>query len=116
MAGKYTFEIEQGDDIPVVLTLYDDTGKTTLTNLTGYSAKMQIKDTDYSTQLDEYSSVGGELVLGGALGTITFNVPAATTAAYDPGTYRYDLETTSPAGVVRKILKGMFVVAQEVTV
>lgn len=110
--------VEQGADFNHVLTWKDSDGNAI--NLTGYSARMKIKPhVDSSTTLDEWTSGGGELSLGGSAGTITFVVTAATTAAYDPATWGqyavYDLEVVSGGGIVTRLIEGRIELSPEVT-
>lgn len=113
-AGVYKLKIEQGETFNPVLTWKDETG--TAVNVTGYTARMQIRKTaEASAFLLECTTENGRIALGGAAGTITFSVSAADTAALPSGTFRYDLELISGGGIVTKLLKGDVVVAQEVT-
>lgn len=110
--GKYNMVCPQGSTFNQVLT-YSING--TLINLTGYTARMQVREKYTSTikQLDLNTSNGG-IVLGGALGTITINVSATQTAAIFPKEYLYDLEIVSGLNVIR-LIQGKFIVLAEVT-
>lgn len=91
-----------GDTLNAVFVFSDvdsTTGTETVSNLTGYSAKFSIK-TAAGVLLAQFTSAAGTLVVGTTDGTITFAVPASTTAAYTAGDYLYDMELTSGAGVV----------------
>ena len=114
-AGTLHITIEQGATFNPVLTWKDQTG--TPIDLSGYSARMQVRaEIDAADPpLMDLTSVGGELVLGGAAGTITFNVPAATTEALTFETAVYDLEVESAGGVVTRLLKGDVYLSPEVT-
>lgn len=113
-AGVYKLKIEQGETFNNVLTWKASTG--TAINITSYTARMQIRKTaEASAFLLECTTENGRITLGGAAGTITFNVSATDTAALPAGTFRYDLELISSGGIVTKLLKGDVVVAQEVT-
>lgn len=110
--GKYNMVCPQGSTFQKTLTyIINDVA----VNLTGYSAKMQVRDT--------YSSAGVLVQIGTAIGGITLNstgvinlvISAATTATFVPKTYVYDVEIVSPAGVVTKIVEGKFIVTPEVT-
>ena len=111
--GKYNMLCPQGSTFNQVLT-YSIDG--VLVNLTGYSARMQVKEKHSSTakQLDLNTSNGG-IVLGGALGTITINATATQTAAIVAKEYVYDLELVSGSTVTR-IIEGKFIVTPEVTI
>lgn len=56
------------------------------------------------------------IVLGGALGTIDLFLSASATTALTPGVYYYDLKLTSGAGVVTRLLEGVFEITAGVTV
>jgi hypothetical protein len=85
-------------------------------NLTGYSADMQIRQTISSpTILYEASTAGGEIVLGGVLGTITLTIPAVDTAAFAFTKGVYDLQLTSGGDIVTRLLQGAVTVSPEVT-
>jgi len=84
--------------------------------LTGYTADMQIRQTiTSSTILYEASTGNGAIVMGGTAGTITLTIPAATTAAFTWNRGVYDLNLTSPGGVVTRLLQGYAIVSPEVT-
>jgi tRNA threonylcarbamoyladenosine modification (KEOPS) complex Pcc1 subunit len=113
-AGVYKLTIEQGETFNPILTWKDETEA--LVNLTGYTARMQIrKSVDASAFLLECTTENGRITLGGALGTIALSVSAADTAALPAGIFRYDLELISGGGIVTKLMKGDARVIQEVT-
>lgn len=90
----------------------------TAVNLTGYSARLQVRESyDAGTAVVSLAS-GTGITLGGTAGTIVLEMSAATTAALD-GTpniqYIYDLELQSGAGYVTRLLEGRFYVYPEVT-
>ena len=113
-AGTLHLTIEQGATFNPVLTWKDQAG--TPIDLTGYTARMQIRATvDSSTVIHELSTANGELTLGGTAGTITFGIPAATTAGFTFDEAVYDLELTDASGVVTRLLKGNVYLSPEVT-
>lgn len=87
-------------------------------NLSGYSARMQVRDTyDSGTAIVSLTS-GTGITLGGTAGTILLELSATATAALDgtPNTqYVYDLELVSGAGYVTRLVEGRFYVYPEVT-
>jgi hypothetical protein len=84
-------------------------------NLTGYSARMQVRETLASTStLVSLSSPSNGMTVNSA-GVITMTISAATTAGFANGTYVYDLEIESAGGVVTRLLEGKFKVTGEVT-
>jgi len=85
-------------------------------DLTGYTAKMQVRpQTENGAPVLDLSTGGSGITLGGASGTILVTAPAATTRAIAPGEYVYDLELTSPTGVVTTIVAGTFTLFADVT-
>ena len=106
--------IEQGADFFLDLTYKDDTGAPV--DLTGYSARMQIREEISSpTALVSISSASGEITLGGITGTISIHIPATTTAALSFNTGKYDLELEDSAGVVTRLIQGSVTLSPEVT-
>jgi len=113
MSGQLPITIEQGANFQLTLTWTDAAGA--LVNLTGYTARMKVKTTYGGTQLLSITS-SDSITLGGAAGTITINVPAATTAALTaPAEGVYDLELVSGAGVVTRLVEGEVRITPEVT-
>ncbi|MBN8248335.1 MAG: hypothetical protein J0L84_12950 [Verrucomicrobia bacterium] len=85
-------------------------------DLTGYTAKMQVRpQTADGAPILDLSTGGNGITLGGAAGTIAVTASAATTRTLTPGEYVYDLELTSPTGVVTTIVAGQFTLFMDVT-
>ena len=85
-------------------------------DLTGYTARMHVRDEyDSATTLFEATSAGGEIVLGGAAGTISFAISSAQTTLWTWNCAVYDLELTSGGGVVKTIVEGTITMRDEVT-
>lgn len=104
---------EQGATFAYSITWKDSTG--TPINLTGYSARMQVRPAVSSSTLRlELTSANGRISLGGSAGTISLSISAADTAALPAGGYVYDLELVSGATVTR-LMQGAFEVRAEVT-
>lgn len=84
-------------------------------NLTGYSARMQVRETHQSLStiisLDDRDGI----TLGGKAGTIGIYIPAAVTESFKPIAHVYDLELIAPDGRVDRMLEGTFIVTPEVT-
>jgi len=114
-AGKLNLIIEQGATFSRVLTWkVNDVA----VNLTGYTARMHVRDAvdSTTTQLElSTTSPPGGIALGGSAGTITLTVSAAVTAALTPGNYVYDLELVSSGGVVTRLVEGDLEIVAEVT-
>lgn len=87
----------------------------TAVNLTGYSARMQVRET-YDAHTAVLSLVSGTgITLGGTSGSILLEASATTTAGVPSGQYVYDLELVTGGGYVTRLLEGNFTVDPEVT-
>jgi hypothetical protein len=84
-------------------------------DLTGYTARMTIKNRAGGTALDTFTSAEGDIVLDNSAKTITLTISATDTAAYTFRNGVYDLELVSAGGVVTQLLYGSAAVTQEVT-
>jgi hypothetical protein len=92
------------------------TPSSTPVDLTGFTAIMQIRQTVQSaTVLYEASTANGAIVLGGAAGTISLTIPAATTNGFTWNKGVYSLNLTSSGGIVTRLLQGAVVVSPAVT-
>jgi autotransporter adhesin len=83
-------------------------------DMTGYSARMTIKDRVGGTILQALVSPT-DIVIDNVNHTITITISAATTAGWTWTTGTYDLEMVSPTAVVTKLYKGSISVTKEVT-
>ena len=110
-AGTYNITADQGATFTRTITWTDGTNPI---NLTGYTARMQVRATiDSTTVALELTTSNGRISLGGSAGTVTLTVPAATMTL--DGQYVYDLELISGSGVVTRLVQGTFTVRAEVT-
>jgi len=109
--GRYNITVYQGttfalspvwkvDNLPV--------------NLTGYSAKMQVRDISNNV-IVELSTQNGKIVITPGIGQIALALTATQTAALAVGNYNYDLNLTDSASNVYKILEGAFILKASVT-
>ena len=114
LGNRYDLEIKQGATLSLTATWKDSAG--TAINLTGYTARMQVRATyDSSATILSLTSAAG-ITLGGAAGTIAIAVSAATTAALTaPFSGVYDLEVVSGGGEVTRLLEGTATVSPEVS-
>jgi hypothetical protein len=110
--GTWHPNCRQGETFVRVITWKDSTGA--LVNLTGYTAKLQLRDTATNTVVDEFTESTG-LALGGALGTITWTITETETALLPVGSSAYDLRLTSGTSVVTYLLAGHLNVQKRVT-
>jgi hypothetical protein len=85
-------------------------------DLTGYSARMQVRQNYYSEDTVVNLSTGGNgIFLGGSEGTIDIFIDNNTTANFPAGSWLYDLEVESSSGIVGRLIEGSFIVTPEVT-
>lgn len=84
-------------------------------NITGYSARMQVRQYADSTAVALSFVNGTGITLGGTAGTIALSAVATATSAVEAGQYVYDLELVSGAGYVTRLVQGTFTVSEEVT-
>jgi hypothetical protein len=106
--------VKKNDTFSEEITMLEDGSAFDFTNYD--VARMQVKNakTDAANVL-ELTILNTRLVLGGALGTITFLVDDAD-MDITAGTYVYDLEIENTGtGEVETILEGQFIVSQDVT-
>ena len=123
-AGKYSFSIEQGATTSFQVIYKDANG--TPVNLSGYHARMQIRETiDSSTIICRLSSSldadGTGLNLSGSAGTLPLAsgsigvyISAASSSAFSFDTAVYDLELVTSITVTR-LLQGTIKLDKEVT-
>lgn len=84
-------------------------------NLTGYTARMNIRSTvDATTILHSLTTENSGIALGGAAGTVDLLISATNTALFTFGTAVYDLELISGT-VVTRLLSGNVTLSKEVT-
>lgn len=113
-SNSFDLSIQQGATLSLVATWKDSNG--TPVNLSGYTARMQVRETyDAGNTKLSLTTENGGISLGGTAGTITISAAATATAALAaPFTGVYDLELVSGATVTR-LLQGIATVSPEVT-
>ena len=110
--GTYNITAYQGADFDRTFTITQ--GGTAL-NLSGYTSGMQVREAaDSTAYLLSLTSSSG-ITLGGTAGTIAVAITSAQSSAISAGSYAYDLEITSGAGQVTRLLEGAFTVSGNVT-
>lgn len=112
--GAYSTNCSRGESFSRTLTYRDSTGA--LVNLTGYTAKLQIRQraNDADPALLTLTEASG-LTLGGPAGTIVWAMTPVQTLALPVGALVYDLRLTSGTGVVTFLLAGNLRVQERVT-
>jgi hypothetical protein len=123
-AARKDFYAEQGATFSRTLTWRDAAGA--LVDLTGYSAKMQVRAAYGAAEaLLDLNTDNSGVVLGGPAGTIQILAADEQTAAItvpDTGDIPpklfavYDLVLVAPDGSVARKLQGQFIVARRVSV
>jgi hypothetical protein len=113
-ATNYNTIIDQGADWYITFTYKDSAGAAI--NLTGYTAAMQLRsEPSDATSVLSLSSPSNGITITGATGTIAVRATAAQTGAISEGYYYYDLEITSGAGIITRLVQGQIEVSPQVT-
>ena len=108
-AGTYNFIMDQGATFTRTLTVKENGSAM---NLTGYSVASLMRSThDSSTVVGTFACT----LSNASGGIITMSMTASVTGAIEEGIYVYDLEITSGAGIVTRLLQGEVTVNPEVT-
>lgn len=116
MAGTYDFRADQGATFDRLVTWTDSDGEPI--NVSGWSARMVIRDRIGGTELHTFSTDDGSIVLGGVSGTIRLLASAEGTKEWTWGAGVYDLALTDPGPnppLVTVLLRGRFIVIPGVT-
>ena len=109
-AGTYNFTLEQGSTFSRQITVQENG---TALNLTGYTARMQMRSThDSSTIALTYTST---IASPASNGIVNLSATATQSAAIEEGIYVYDLEIESSGGVETRLMEGKVTVTPEVT-
>ncbi len=110
----YDIEIIQGQTLVRAVLWKDADGEPV--DLTGYSARMQIRRSKSSSDvLFELTTANGRIAIDGAAGKVTLTFTAEESAAFTWRRGVYDLELEAGDGVVRRLLEGAVEVNREVT-
>lgn len=110
--GLVNFVCPQGSTFKRTLTYtLDDTP----IDLSGYSARLQVRQAHYSTEPILNIVSGSGIVIGGSAGTIDILVSDLLTSELPAGTHVYDLEIISPSLEVNRLIEGNWTVTPEVT-
>jgi len=110
---------DQGSTVHQVFSIKNSAKR--VISLTGYTARMQVKEWDAENRdpapvvVEEYTTENDYLTINGSAGTVTLLIPPADMAAYEPKTYVYDIEVESSTGETTRIIQGKFIVRAEVT-
>lgn len=110
-AGIYNIKADQGSTFAFSFTI---TTNDTAWNLTGYTARMQVRASVQSTSTILSLVYPTDITLTNT-GIITITASASTMAVIPSGTFVYDIEVESSSGIVTRLLQGKFIVTPEVT-
>jgi len=113
VAGQYNIVADQGATFSRNLHWEDSSGNPI--DVTGYSARMQVRERFVSATPVLSLVSPTNIALGGGSGTVVVTVSATLMAAVTAGDYVYDLEMVASNGVVTRLLQGTFKVRPEVT-
>lgn len=123
-AGRYDITLEQGATFDLPLRYRAPSGNAV--NLTGYSARMQVREAPASPVVVEFNSdltANGFILMSGSAsdredgenGNLRVFMTAANTAALPRTSARYDLELRDSSGYVIRLIEGQFRVEPEIT-
>ena len=110
-ARRLDITCRKGDTFNLVINVTDSAG--TAVNLSTYSFKMQVKETDTSST--NVISNDDITITGTAAGVLTVNIPSTVMTSVSGGLYAYDLQTIN-VGVTQTWLTGVLKVNEDVTV
>jgi len=115
-AGRYNFTIEQGASHRIKF-IARDKRTNELLDLTGYSARMQARQSVGSPTalLDLDTGSKGGLEIDGPDAEVVLDLTEAQTAAISVPEMVYDIELVAPDGWVMRFMKGKIKVDFEVT-
>lgn len=109
MARKKNIKIDQGTDFVYEVTTTYANGD--IVDLTGYSSAGQIRKHPLSTNSVSFDTS----IPNPANGIVQVVLSAADSSAMNAGRYFYDVEVTSSANVVTRIVEGQVIISPEIT-
>jgi hypothetical protein len=115
MAGQKNFEVDQNATFTFILEYKDSNGNAV--DLTGASAKMQVRDTKGGTKLAfTLTSPLGGIVIDAPNGKLTVRMtPTQTNKLFYPKS-SYDIMITDSNGVKTKLIEGFLTLSRSVTI
>ena len=115
MAGQKNFEVDQNATFSFVLEYKDDDGNAI--DLTGASAKMQVRDTKGGAKLAvTLTSPSGGIVIDQLNGKLTIKMPPTQTHKLFYPKSSYDLMVVDSNGNKIKLLEGFMTLNRSVTI
>lgn len=115
MAAQKNFEVDQNTTFSFTVEYLDDSNLPI--NLTGATAKMQVRDTKGGSKLSfTISSPSEGIVIEGPQGRVTCTMtPAQTSKLFHPKS-SYDLMITDTNNTKTKLLEGFLTLSRSVTI
>jgi hypothetical protein len=115
MAGQKNFEVDQNATFSFVVEYKDENGNAI--DLTGASAKMQVRDVKGGTKLAvTLTSPSGGIVINGPLGKLTVTLtPTQTNKLFYPKSV-YDIMVVDTNANKIKLLEGFITLNRSVTI
>jgi hypothetical protein len=110
--GRFNFVCPQGATFKPALIYKVDNSPV---NLTGYTARMQVRESHTSDEIIISLSTNSGITIDGPNGQIEILISASETSTFTDGDHVYDLEIISAGGEVYRLLQGRFNVTPEVT-
>ena len=113
-AARNDITVDKGSTYQETYTIKDEAGDPV--DLSSYTGEMDIRISSFSSDtLYQIDTTTGNMILGGAAGTIAITMPESVTSTWTATTYTYDLKLTNGSGVSEFILYGNLLVNQTVT-
>jgi len=111
-ANESNFNIVQGDSFPLIIVYKDSSGSAI--NLTGYSAKMEVRDKPGGKILCATASIGdGITITSASTGTIDILLSSTKTSNFTIPKAAYQFNITS-SSTTTTLLYGWFIVEKSV--
>ena len=113
-AGYHHFIIEQGATFGQTLTLKDSAGSAI--NLTGFTGAMSLKRNPSATDtILSLTTSNGRMTINGSAGTVALLISATDTATLEADDGVFDIEITSGAAVVTRLIEGTYSIRRNIT-
>jgi len=112
-AATYNTTIDQGADWYINFNYQNPNG--TPVNITGYTAALQLRTSPLAKTTALSLTTGSGITITGSTGLIAVHATAVQTGGITNGMYVYDLEITSGAGVITRLIQGNINVSAQVT-
>jgi hypothetical protein len=110
VSGVLNINASQGKTWTVTINVTNSAGSAV--NLTGYSAKWQIRETPASSAVLSLANGSGITLTSG--GVITMTASSTATAAIPAGSYAHEIELIEPSGAIPPFLAGNVIVLPEI--